>query len=112
VIPTIGLMIGMYIITRMVEMALYADRKAGTKVLGWITVAVAIFGMLNLIAASDMPTLRRWQSDLPRGLTVPSPVPTTEEESRRRKQLECLGRLSEQQWPERERICGEGAGAL
>jgi hypothetical protein len=60
VIPTIGVMIGMYIVTRMVEMVLYAERKAGTKILAWVTVAVAVVGMLSLLTSgSNMPTLPR-----------------------------------------------------
>jgi hypothetical protein len=67
VIPTIGVMIGMYILTRMVEMVLYTDRKGGTKALGWITVVVAVVGMISLVTTGQ----QNWPST-PRAALSPA----------------------------------------
>ena len=50
-IPALSLMIGMYIITRMFEILLKDDTNTFVKVIGLITVAVAVFSLLIILIA-------------------------------------------------------------
>lgn len=50
-IPTIGLMIGAYIIARMVELLSRSDRGPTTKVFAAISIIVALLSMYDLISA-------------------------------------------------------------
>ena len=64
-IPTIGVMIGFYIITRMISLYTrkgdYAESKI-TKVFTIITIIVAVIGIISLLSGS---------SDVSRGLNIP-----------------------------------------
>jgi hypothetical protein len=51
-IPTIGVMVGMYIITRMAELLGRPDRGIGSKVMAGLTMLVAIVGILDLVVTS------------------------------------------------------------
>ena len=50
-IPALSLMIGMYIITRMFEILLKDDTNIFVKVIGLITVAVALFSLYDILIA-------------------------------------------------------------
>ena len=50
-IPALSLMIGMYIITRMFEILLKDDTNTFVKVIGLITVAVAVFSLYSILIA-------------------------------------------------------------
>lgn len=47
-IPDIGVMIGMYIITRMVTLALDKERRLPSKILSWVTILTALLSMADL----------------------------------------------------------------
>ena len=50
-IPALSLMIGMYIITRMFEILLKDDTNMFVKVIGLITIAVALFSIYEILTA-------------------------------------------------------------
>ena len=50
-IPALSLMIGMYIITRMFEILLKDETNTFVKVIGLITVAVAVFSLYSILIA-------------------------------------------------------------
>jgi hypothetical protein len=54
-IQTIGIMIGVYIFTRMVEILGGEKPGPGTKLCAWLTLLVAIVGTISLFFTS-MPT--------------------------------------------------------
>lgn len=47
-IPAIGIMIGFYIITRMIELLAHKDRGVGTKIMAGITILVTLITVLSL----------------------------------------------------------------
>lgn len=51
-IPAIGLMIGFYIITRMLEL-LASDKKMWVKVFGVITILVTLVSLIDLLSAGS-----------------------------------------------------------
>jgi hypothetical protein len=55
-IPTIGVMVGGYIFTRMCELAARPDRGKGVKVLAVLTAIVTVFCILDLaLSGSSIP---------------------------------------------------------
>lgn len=49
-IPDIGVMIGLYIITRMLVVAFDPVQKMPSKIMSWATIAVALFCIADLLA--------------------------------------------------------------
>lgn len=52
-IPAIGVMIGLYIITRMIELMMREDRKPALKVLSGVTILVTIISMVDILNAGS-----------------------------------------------------------
>jgi len=50
-IPTIGIMIGAYIITRMIEIICRSDRNVFVKAVSVVTILVAIVSIVDLVNA-------------------------------------------------------------
>lgn len=49
-IPDIGTMIGLYIITRMIALLSKPESKTFTKVMAWITIGVTIISVIDLFS--------------------------------------------------------------
>ena len=56
-IPAIGIMIGFYIITRMIELLAHKDRGIGTKIMAGITILVTLVSMFDLVMSGVKNTL-------------------------------------------------------
>lgn len=56
-IPAIGLMVGAYIFTRMVDMLGRSDVSVIAKIFSVLTILVVLFGCFVLIFGSAIPTL-------------------------------------------------------
>jgi hypothetical protein len=52
-IPAIGIMIGFYIITRMIELLARKDRSIGIKIMASITILVTLVSMLDLVMSGQ-----------------------------------------------------------
>lgn len=48
-IPDIGAMVGLYIITRMLNLVFKPDSSGAAKVMGWVTIVVAVIGTADLL---------------------------------------------------------------
>jgi hypothetical protein len=55
-IPTMGLMIGFYILTRMIELLALKDRGVGTKIMAGITLLVTLFSIVDLVMSGSKTT--------------------------------------------------------
>lgn len=52
-IPTLGVMIGMYIVMRAIDLMTDRDRGVGPKIVAGLTLAVALFGMFDLVTTGS-----------------------------------------------------------
>lgn len=71
-LATLTVMIGVYIVTRMIDTAFRSDRNKLIKVLAVVTVVVAIFGMADVVKTSLQTA--EGVNDLQRSLGVGAPV--------------------------------------
>lgn len=56
-IPTIGVMIGCYIVVRMADLISLQDRSMTVKVLASLAILVAVFSMADLVKSGSSPAL-------------------------------------------------------